>query len=117
MRLLQKVGLDSVLIVISILLLIKTANISDYLLDKYNIESWKFSLNLTRLCYLLMLYALRIEVKKLIGSMLYRVVVYVLINNFIDRFFGIEGWSWNDYITIMVVVLDFVLQKYIKKWK
>ena len=85
--------------------------------EEYQIEPWLFTINLFRFNFLMLIYTLRIEVKKLIGSMLYRVVVYVLINNFIDRFFGIEGWSWNDYITIMVVVLDFVLQKYIKKWK
>ena len=83
----------------------------------YNIEPWKFSLNLTRFCYLLIVFALRVEAVKLIGPLFYRIVVYILINNFIDRYFGIIGWSWNDYITIFVVVLDFVLQKYFKKWK
>ena len=103
--------------ILCIILAFFSGDIANFLYEKYQIEPWLFTINLLRFDFLLMIFLLRVEVKKLIGPLLYRIVVYILINNFIDRYFGIIGWSWNDYITILVVVLDFVLQKYFKKWK
>jgi hypothetical protein len=47
-----------------------------------------------------------------IESRVKEIAVALLINHFVDRYFGINGWSWNDSITII-----FIIYKAVKKWK
>jgi hypothetical protein len=47
-----------------------------------------------------------------IKSRVKEIAVALLINHFFDRYFGINGWSWNDNITII-----FIIYKAVKKWK
>jgi len=110
-----KEKLNKIVLVISIILALFSANIANIIYDNYQIEPWLFTINLLRFDFLLVIFALRTEVKNLIGGMWYRIIVYILINNFIDRYFGITDWSINDYLTIIIVILEYLIHKKIKK--
>jgi hypothetical protein len=79
---------------------------------------WVYYASILICSFLLLLIALKKEINNLIGGTWYKIIVYILINNFIDRYFGITGWSWNDYITIVAVVLEYLIyKKIISKYK
>lgn len=59
--------------------------------------------------FLLIFVALRNEVIRLIGLHWFKLIAYILINHFIDSALGFEGYTWNDFITIMLVLLEFIL--------
>jgi hypothetical protein len=79
---------------------------SGYIVDKIDDINlaWQTNLNLYRLSFLLIILTIESRVKE--------IAVALLINHFIDRFFGINGWSCNDSITII-----FIIYKVVKKWK
>jgi hypothetical protein len=56
--------------------------------------------------FLLVVFALRIEVKRLIGNSGYKIIFYGLLNYFFDQYYGLKGWSWNDYFTIIMIGLE-----------
>lgn len=109
-----KEKLNKLLFIVSLVLALFSGDISNILYENYQVEPWLFTINLLRFDFLLIIVALRTQVKDLIGSIFYRIVVYILINNFIDRIFGILGWSWNDYITIVAVLLEYLIHKKLK---
>jgi hypothetical protein len=59
--------------------------------------------------FLLIFVALRVEVIRLIGLHWFKLISYILINHFIDSAFGFDGYTWNDFITIMIVLLEFII--------
>lgn len=101
-------------LIIGIILALFSANIANIIYEKYQIEPWLFTINLLRFDFLLIIFALRTEVKKLISPLWYRIIVYILINNNVDRFFGITDWSWNDYLTIGIILLEYLIHKKMK---
>ncbi len=56
--------------------------------------------------FTLIFFSLQMEVKKLITITGYRIILYLLINYFIDKYLGLIGWSWNDFITIALVIIE-----------
>jgi hypothetical protein len=108
---LLKEKLNKSIFILSVILALFSGDIANILYESYQIEPWLFTINLLRFDFLLMIFSLRLEVKKYIGSMWYKIIVYILINNFIDRYFGITGWSWNDYITIVAVIIEYLIHK------
>ena len=79
-------------------------------------EAWDMYLNILRFDYLLIILALRDSVKKLIKPLGYKVLVYLLINHFIDKYFGIKSWSWNDALTVVAIVLEYTFGKLKSKY-
>jgi uncharacterized membrane protein YdcZ (DUF606 family) len=78
------------------------------------------ALDLYRLAFLISIIALRDGVKSIIGNTLYVVIKNVLINNFIDRYFGYTDWSWNDFLTIAITLIELLIfknKKYMKTLK
>jgi len=73
--------------------------------------AWIRFTNILVFDFLLIFVALRNEVIRLIGLHWFKLIAYILINHFIDRYFGLNGYSWNDFITIMLVILEFILYK------
>ena len=71
--------------------------------------AWIRFTNILVFDFLLIFVALRVEVIRLIGLHWFKLIAYILINHFIDRMFGLNGYSWNDFITIMLVLLEFIL--------
>lgn len=72
-------------------------------------NSWEIGINIYRLDFLLILIALQKEVKRLITIVGYRVITYLLINHFIDKYLGYTDWSYNDAVTLATIELDLML--------
>lgn len=90
------------------------AEIANYKSDDAN-EAWMIFGSIQRVDFLLVIFALRIEVKRLISTIGYRVILYLLINHFIDRYLGYNTWSINDIFTIAGVLLEFFIYLYKKR--
>lgn len=86
-------------------------NISDFFYYKYNINAYELALDLYRFDFLLVIIALREGVKLLIGNTSYVVLKNLIINNFIDRYFGYNDWSWNDFLTIAITLIELLIFK------
>lgn len=71
-------------------------------------ERWKYIIYFD---FTLIFFSLRKEAKNLITNTGYRIVLYLLINYFIDRYFGLKDWSWNDFTTVAIIVLEFGYNK------
>lgn len=74
-------------------------------------ERWEFLMYFN---FTLMFFSLRNEAKKLITNTGYRIVLYLLINYFIDSYFGLKDWSWNDFITVIIVIIELIYNKHKK---
>ena len=96
-------------------MILTTPVFSDYIEKTYGYNSWKLGINIYRFDFLLLLITLRNEVKKYIGSYGYRIIIYLLINHFADRYFGIKHWSWNDTLTVVAIVIEYVVK--VVNWK
>ncbi len=62
--------------------------------------------------FLLLFVALREAARNIVGELGYKTIAYLLINHFFDTAIGLEGWSWNDFLTILVIVIEFILNKH-----
>lgn len=113
----QKGQLDRVLLIINtvllltgILLILFVKRITDALYFIYDIEPWALAIDLYRFAALLIIFALRnVSVTRLITAIGFRVIFYLLINNFYDRFYGITDWSTNDTITVLLIGVESIL--------
>ena len=67
--------------------------------------------------FTLMFFALRNETKKLITNTGYQIVLYLLINCFFDMYLKLKGWSWNDFLTVVFILLELIYKKriFVKK--
>ena len=103
----QQKDLNRILLIISIILFFSGSYIANYL-GKNADEAWSNFALILRFIFLIIIISLRQEVKKLIGKIGYRIIVYIILNNFIDRYFGIEEWSLNDTLTIIALGLEYL---------
>lgn len=119
-----KVLLDRVLLIIhtasliiGVLLILFVKRITDDLYFIYDIDPWFLALDLYRLACLLIIFALsNASVTRLIGNIGFRIIFYLLINNFYDRYHGITDWSTNDTLTVIAVIIEGIYEIY-KKYK
>jgi hypothetical protein len=74
-------------------------------------EAWFIWKNLNYFNYLIIFWALRKEVIKKIGQTGYKIVISLLVNYFIDQYFELKGWSWNDFLTVAFILIELVIQK------
>ena len=44
-------------------------------------------------------------------------MMYGLINFYIDTYCGIQGWSWNDYLTAIMIGIEALIATIKKKKK
>ena len=58
--------------------------------------------------FTLMFFSLRSEAIKLITKTGYKIILYLLINFYIDKYFGLDSWSWNDFITLILIGIEAV---------
>jgi amino acid permease len=56
-----------------------------------------------------MFFSLRSEAIRLITKTGYKIILYLLINYFIDKYFGLDSWSWNDYLTVVLIGIEAVV--------
>lgn len=69
-------------------------------------EAWKRWEYIIYFDFILMFFSLRIEAKKLLTNSGYKIVMYLLINFFIDEYLGYKTWSWNDYLTVIGIGIE-----------
>ena len=100
------------LLVLAFLLFFGSSYISNY---KTTVnEAWARWELLMYFNFTLMFFALQNEAKKLITNVGYTIVLYLLINYFFDRYLGLDGWSWNDFFSIVLIIFEILIHK-IKK--
>lgn len=77
-------------------------------------EAWWRWKNLLMADFSLLVFALRREIQALISLSGYKVVLYTLLNYFFDQYYGLKGWSWNDYLTIIVIGAESLFLFFVK---
>jgi hypothetical protein len=111
----QLKGLTKILISLSIFGVLFGSYVANYF-TKDNDTAWTYYASVLIFSFMLLFVSLRQEIKSVISNTFYRIVLYTLINNFIDRYFGVTDWSWNDYITISMIIMEFLIHKFKSKW-
>lgn len=106
----QLKDLNKLLILISICGVLFGCYISNYFNKDAN-ASWNFFASILIFSFWLLLIALRKELVNLIGKTWFRIALYIIGNNFIDRSFGITTWSWNDYLTVSTILIEYLIYK------
>ena len=71
-------------------------------------DKWFVYQYLLMLSFILVLLSLRKEAINLFTIYGYRIMMYGLINFYIDTYCGIESWSWNDYLTVILIGIEAV---------
>jgi hypothetical protein len=107
----QRARLNKVLLFLSILIVLLIKEIVDDFYFLYDIDAWDTALDLYRFAFLLLFFAIRKEVKSLIGVTFFVIIKWILINNFFDRYFGITDWSWNDLLTVLFALIELIYKK------
>jgi len=101
--------LDKITLVFSVVLILFSSEIANY--NTTVDEAWFIWKNLNYFNYLIIFWALRKEVIKKIGQTGYKIVISLLVNYFIDQYFELKGWSWNDFLTVAFILIELVIQK------
>ena len=101
--------LDKIGLVISVVLMLFSSEIANY--NTTVDEAWFIWKNLNYFNYVIIFWALRKEVIKKIGKTGYKIVISLLVNYFIDQYFELKGWSWNDFLTVAFILIELVIQK------
>lgn len=102
---------DKQLLIVVIFIILLGPDFSNHIEETFGYNSWELCLNLYRFDFLLLLIALRDKVKKLISSYGYRIIIYLLVNHFADRYFDIKSWSWNDTLTVAAIAFEYIFEK------
>jgi hypothetical protein len=101
------------LLVVAVFIYIISTDIANY--HSTVKEAWWRWKNILMADFLLVVFALRIEVKRLIGNSGFKIIFYGLLNYFFDQYYGLKGWSWNDYLTIIMISLEAIFCFFLQK--
>lgn len=115
-NLLKKNFLGSLFLIFSVSLILFSAYLSDYISEKFNLNSWVVGINIYRFAFLALIFSVKKEIIKLISVNGYRVIFYLLVNHFIDICLNYTTWSENDTITVIMIVVEAIIL-YLKKKK
>lgn len=102
-------GFDKFLLIVAGISIIAVRHIADFLASITDVNSWVVGINIYRLTFLILIYALRVEFVAWLGATGFRVVYYLLCNHFIDLYLGYEAWSINDTLTVILVYFEAIL--------
>jgi len=105
----QREGLNSLLKIVSVLLILFSGYLCDYIYPLDDDSAWKLMLNLYRLSFLLLVFTVK-------NGFIKEITIGLLINHYFDSYFGLKDWSLNDNITALYVVIITLIRIY-KKWK
>jgi len=94
-------------VIISVLLILFSGYLCDYVYPLDDDSAWKLMLNLYRLAFLVLIFTIKNGFLKDIG-------IGLLINHYIDSYYGLKGWSWNDTITVVFVGIKTLISIYKK---
>ena len=104
-----QLGLSRLLLIVCCLLFFSSSYIANY--NTTVDDAWKRWNFLMYFNFTLMFISLRKEAKKLITNTGYKIVLYLLINYFIDKYFGLKEWSFNDLLTVAFILLELIIKK------
>lgn len=99
----QKV-LDRFILGLGVLIYLNSSKIGN--LQKDVDDKWLVYQYLLMFSFILILLSLKKEVIRLFSIYGYRIMMYGLINFYIDTYCGIQGWSWNDYLTAIMIGIE-----------
>lgn len=63
-------------------------------------------------CYVGIFFSLKDTAVQLLTYTGYNITFYLLLNYFLDQYLGYKTWSWNDLLTILIILLELVAYKY-----
>ena len=109
-----RLALNRVLLVFSVLLYLNSQKIANY--NTTIDEAWFIWKIILMLVLTMLVFSLKSEVVKLVTALGYKIIIYTLINYFIDVYLNEKDWSLNDYLTVSIVVIEGLIFKY-KKMK
>lgn len=101
--------LNSVLKIASVLLILFSGYLCDYIYPLDDDSAWKLMLNLYRVAFLLLVFQVK-------NGFLKEIAIALLINHFIDRYYCLQGWTLNDTITVVFVGIKTLIAIY-KKYR
>jgi len=105
----QQLDLNKIALFLSVFLLLFSSQIANY--NTTVDESWFIWKNIMYFNFTLMFFTLRKEVVKIIGMIGYKIIIYTLLNYFIDQYCGYTDWTWNDFITVGFILLELIFKK------
>lgn len=111
----QPFALNKFLFCFCILSIFATPYIANY--ETTVNEAWNRFNYLVYLHYSLLVFSLRKEIILIVGVFLYKVIFYLILNCLIDRYIGIEGWSWNDKTTLILIGIEALILTFKNKKK
>ena len=106
-------ALNKIALVLSVVLLLFSSEIANY--NTTINEAWFIWKNIIHFNYVIIFWSLKKEVIEKIGEIIYKIIIYLLLNYFIDQYFGLKGWSWNDFLTVTLIILELIIKKIYKK--
>jgi F0F1-type ATP synthase assembly protein I len=96
-------------VIISVLLMLFSGYLCDYVYALDDDSAWKLMLNLYRLAFLVLIFTIK-------NGFIKEIAIGLLINHYIDRFYGLKDWTLNDTITLIIIVIRTLVAIY-KKYK
>lgn len=101
--------LNNVLKIASVLLILFSGYLCDYIYPLDDDSAWKLMLNLYRVAFLLLVFQVK-------NGFLKEIAIALLINHFIDTYYCLQGWTLNDTITVVFVGIKTLIAIY-KKYR
>lgn len=103
----QQFVLNKIILVFAILLYVFSTEIANY--QTTVDEAWFRWKNILMFDFTLVIYSLRNEVKNVVSKFGYKIIYIVLLNYFFDQYLGFKGWSWNDYLTVILIGIEAII--------
>jgi len=99
--------LDDLLKITSVALILFSGYLCDYVYPSDDDSAWKLMLNLCRLAFLLLVFQIK-------NGFIKEIAIGLLINHYIDSYYGLKGWTLNDTITVVFVGIKTLISIYKK---
>jgi len=109
LKAIQQLDLNRFLLLFAVVLYVFSTEIANY--NTTINEAWIRWKYILMFDLILVVFSLRNEVKKLVSNFGFKIIISILINYFIDEYFNLEGWSWNDFLTILFIIIESIFTK------
>ena len=110
----QRLGLNRGLLILSAIIYVTSSLVANH--DTTVNEAWARWKYILMFDFILVFIVLRKEVIKLVSIYGYKIILYTLINYYIDNYFGLKGWSLNDFLTIVLIIFELPIHKIKEKY-
>jgi hypothetical protein len=107
--------INRLLLVFAVIFYIYSDDIANYH-STVNEAWWRWK-NILMVDFTLIVFALRSEIKSLVNEIGFKIIFYSLLNYFIDEYYGFKGWSWNDFLTISLILAESMCSVFVYKFE